>query len=407
MPENEKSMQINADLRPAFYDQFKCLAAGCRFSCCMDGWRVTFDKKDYLALKRQKGSPEFNALMERSLRRIRKGPLSDIHFGEFDMSGGSCPLLREDGLCVLQMEKGHQALPEVCRIFPRKKIYMPSGYLERCVGPACEGVLELLWNLPEGVEFLSDPLPKTEYEVLPFHKDSLNRFFGPVREWCIDMLQDRRFPLPRRILLMGLALKELTKENVDVVEWLLYANALPEMPEEAVPQPEGNASLAMFLINNIHILLRLPSELPAFGRIPSEICKGVGLEPTIGTTQASISLGPYLRARERFQEQFGDRDYFFENLMVTLFFHLCFPLLRSPEELWGSYVNFCNLYSFYRFMAVMSCRDGVEDCRAELFRLIVFASRQITHTKGDTSLRDELFKNGSSTLAHMAILLGG
>ena len=136
-------IEINNDLRPAYYDDFRCLAAGCRYSCCK-GWRISFNKKDYLSLKRQEGSEEFNARMDHGLRRIRKGPLADIHFGEFDMDSGVCPLLRED---CLQVEKGPEALPAVCQTFPRAKIPSASGYLERSLSPACEGVLELLWNI--------------------------------------------------------------------------------------------------------------------------------------------------------------------------------------------------------------------------------------------------------------------
>ena len=82
------------------------------------------------------------------------------------MDSGVCPLLREDCLCGLQVEKGPEALPAVCQTFPRSKSYAASGYLERSLSPACEGVLELLWNLPDGVEFRSDPLPKKERGTL-------------------------------------------------------------------------------------------------------------------------------------------------------------------------------------------------------------------------------------------------
>lgn len=58
-------------------------------------------------------------------------------------------------------------------------------------------------------------------------------------------------------------------------------------------------------------------------------------------------------------------------------------------------------------MAVMSCREGAPgDCN-ELFRLLVFASRNLIHNNThQIALRDELFQNDSATLAHMAILLG-
>ena len=94
--------------------------------------------------------------------------------------------------------------------------------------------------------------------------------------------------------------------------------------------------------------------------------------------------------------------------MVCIFFHLHMPQMSNPESLWKSFVNFCNLYSFYHFMAVMSCREGVVDNREELFRLLVFASRSLIHNgQRQSQLRDEFFKNDSATLAHMAILLGG
>jgi hypothetical protein len=115
-----------------------------------------------------------------------------------------------------------------------------------------------------------------------------------------------------------------------------------------------------------------------------------------------------LKARKRFEENFRGREYFMENLMVSLFFYLHMPHMSSKEELWKSYVNFCNLYAFFRFMAVMSCQEGMPGDRDELFRHIVFASRSLLHNEPRRGhLRDELFQNGSATLAHMAILLSG
>ena len=94
--------------------------------------------------------------------------------------------------------------------------------------------------------------------------------------------------------------------------------------------------------------------------------------------------------------------------MVSLFFNLQVPDPVDREKLWKSYVDFCNLYSFFRFMAVASCREGAAGDKAELFRMMVCASRGLMHnTPQKTKLRDEFFQNDSATLAHMAILLCG
>lgn len=399
-------IDIENDLRPAYYDGFHCLAADCRYSCCK-GWSITFDKKDYLSLKRQEGGEAFNARMDRALRRIRKGPSNGPFYGEFDMSTGVCPLLREDSLCALQIEKGHGALPHVCRTYPRAAAYMASGCLERSLSPSCEGVLELLWNLPEGVEFRSDPLPKVEQRRLTVHDGQpLAPFFGRIREWCVDMLQNRDYPLPERILRVGIALRELADGEEDLAAWLIRAQTLAGQRGSVMPQTD-QAALPLRLSSHFRTLLQLKSTEKDFASIPEELIADLGITSNSDSNQFTIPLPPYQAARARYEERFGDRAYFLENLMVSIFFHLHLPTLTSREELWKGYVNFCNLYAFYHFLAVMSCREGAAGDKAELFRLMVYASRSLIHNGArQSALRDEFFQNDSATLAHMAILLG-
>ena len=406
-------LPIHYDLRPAYYDRFQCLAGACRFSCCK-GWNITFNKKDYLALKRQEGSDELTANLKQNVRRIRQGPNAERFYGEFDMSGGTCPLLREDGLCSLQLEKGHGALPEVCRVFPRTQAYSDSGYLERRLTPACEAVLELLWDLPDGVDFVADPLPKSKIRTLVMGTSGpLRLHFQELRSACIDLLQDRRRPLAQRILLMGLALKELADGEEDVDGWLARTRTLADDPEtdRRLQLPDQQKTLSMFLTNNIRVMLASQSPNRELSTVLKEVLDGLGAVLTFEGGQAvnfSLPNGPYLAARARFEEDFQARAYFMENLMVSLFFNLQVPDPVDREKLWKSYVDFCNLYSFFRFMAVASCREGAAGDKAELFRMMVCASRGLMHnTPQKTKLRDEFFQNDSATLAHMAILLCG
>ena len=410
MADQPQIILIQYDLRPLYYDSFHCLAADCRYTCCR-GWKIPFDKKDYLRLKQLKCSPELDAALKGCLRRVKKGPWAKNFYGEFDLAGGYCPMMRKDGLCSLQLEQGHDTLPTVCKIFPRSGRYPASCYLERSLSPACEGVLELLWNLPDGVDFVSDPLPEEEWkEADPEALIWLRPHFQDIRSQCIDILQNRWYPLPQRILLMGLALKELVDGERDISRWLAHAQLLADDPEtaKALSALDRADGLPMFLTNNIIILRKIYNPTSDFASVPDELCAALGCEYREETGRVVITTAPYLETRARYEEQFADREYFMENLIVALFFHRHLPELGSAEELWKSYVQFCNLYSFYRFMAVMSCREGIEDPKAELFRLVVCASRALIHnTAQQNQLRDELFQNDSTTLAHMAILLGG
>lgn len=400
---------LDRDLRPAYYDRFHCLAADCKLSCCI-GWSIPFNKKDYLAMKHQHASPELAERLRKALQRIKdREKYAGAMYAEFDMSSGICPLLRDDCLCALQAEKGPNALPRVCKQFPRASSYLASGYLERSLTPACEGVLGLLWDLPEGIEFLSDPLPREKQCKLKAEGSMpLLRYYGAIRELCIDFLQDRRFPLPRRIMLMGMALKELADGDEDVPAWLARSRRMTDaMAGGGTPEePEQERLLVMFLSNNIQTLNVIETDDPALKEVKADVMTGCGLSFT--GDGAELDVAPYRAARKRFEEQFADRAYFFENLMVALLFHLSIPNLTSAAELWKSYVNFCNLYAFYRFMAIMSCRKGAAGDKEELFRMMVYTGRGLIHSDARrTVLRDGLFRHGSATLAHMAVLLSG
>ncbi len=404
MADHQGIILVNKDLRPAYYDDFHCLAAGCRYSCCK-GWRISFDKRDYLALKHQEGSPEFNARMEKALLRIRRDDPYG-HYGEFDMSSGACPLLREDCLCDLQVEKGHGALPMVCQVFPRGEAYT-SGYLERSLSPACEGVLELLWNLPDGIVFRSDPLPKAQQKGVRIHEGQpLAEYFPAVREWCVDRLQDRRFALPERLLIMGMGLRRLA-DGAPMEAWLPWALALPESGQNFTVE-QSNGTLSKFLGNNLRVLTKMKVSGTDFQGIRGELIRGLGIQIQFDERMAEIPLAPYREAQARYQTAFGERAYFMENLLVTLLFHLYMPDMSSAEALWKSYANLCSLYSFYRFAAVLSCRKESAGDKDELFRLMVCASRGLIHNQSlRNTIRDELFQHDSATLAHMAILLSG
>ncbi len=410
MNENTRKIRIDKDLRPAYYDDFHCLAGACRISCCK-GWHITFNKKDYLSLKRQTGTQELNEHISCALRRVRSVNKAEYEYAEFIMKQSVCPLQRKDGLCLLQVEKGPQALPTVCQIYPRSHAYSVSGYLERSLTLSCEGVVSLLWELTDGISFRSDPIiDKQDIRILSFHdKEQWNPHFQQLRSWCIDMLQNRKYALPERIMRMGIALQRLLDCGDNISTWMDTAcTAVWEQDGTYMDDAERDQLLPLFLSNNIRLLVNSSDGMdPNIIRLQRELTNE--FEITLqadGKFGIIVSSAPWTAARERYEKAFGGKDYFMENIMTALFFHLHLPEPGTNEDMWKSFVSFCNLYSFYRFMAVMSCRDGGPADRDGLFEAIVLASRILLHNNTRrTSLQDEFFRNNSTSLAHMAVLL--
>ena len=97
------------------YDAFRCIADKCPDSCCQ-GWEVDVDDaaaRRYLAMD--------GPLGER-LRQVLKHQDGQYYM---ELEAGRCPMWRQDGLCRLQAEKGHDALCRVCQEYPR--LYMDFG----------------------------------------------------------------------------------------------------------------------------------------------------------------------------------------------------------------------------------------------------------------------------------------
>lgn len=118
---------------PSYYNRFRCIAADCPDSCCKE-WEVDVDEQ---AAALYRGLP--GALGD-CLRQV----LKDTDDGTvMTIREGRCPMWREDGLCRIHAELGHEALCVTCREFPR---------LRHDYGSFAELGLEL--SCPEAARFI-------------------------------------------------------------------------------------------------------------------------------------------------------------------------------------------------------------------------------------------------------------
>ena len=94
---------------PEYYQSFRCIAGACPDSCCKE-WAVDVDPEAAAYYRSLPG-----ALGDR-LRAV----LEDTDNGTvMVIEDGRCPMWRQDGLCRIHAELGHDALCQTCRDFPR------------------------------------------------------------------------------------------------------------------------------------------------------------------------------------------------------------------------------------------------------------------------------------------------
>ena len=94
---------------PEYYSRFRCIAGACPDSCCKE-WAVDVDENTAAFYRNLEGD------LGDQLRQV----LQDTEYGtQMIIEDGRCPMWRQDGLCRIQAQLGHEALCKTCREFPR------------------------------------------------------------------------------------------------------------------------------------------------------------------------------------------------------------------------------------------------------------------------------------------------
>ena len=150
----ERDMKL---LKPTYFDDFRCIAGQCPDSCCKE-WDVQVDD---IAAEFYRSLP--GALGER-LRQV----LSVDDDGDTIMTieNNRCPMWRQDGLCRIQAELGHDALCQTCREFPRLT-HDYGDFIEKGLELSCPVAAQMILTAATS-PFLVEELPdcdEPEYDT--------------------------------------------------------------------------------------------------------------------------------------------------------------------------------------------------------------------------------------------------
>ena len=123
-------------ITPNHYHNFKCIASACPDSCCKE-WAVQVNERAaalYRALPGELGD---------RLRQVMQEEDGDTVLTlEPD---GRCPMWRDDGLCRIHAQLGHEALCDTCRDFPRLR-HDYGDFVELGLELSCPEAARLILN---------------------------------------------------------------------------------------------------------------------------------------------------------------------------------------------------------------------------------------------------------------------
>ncbi|MBQ2933179.1 MAG: flagellin lysine-N-methylase [Clostridia bacterium] len=188
------------EIRPDYYDDFKCIAGECQHNCCI-GWEIDID--DDTLLKYNNATSCLKAKLQQSI-------IVDLYAHFALTEDERCPFLNSDNLCELILYGGEDMLCQICRDHPRfyNEVY---GIIEKGIGLCCEGAANII-------------LTKTARTTLVADEDKTpqNDFYA-YRNRVFAILQDRGRSLNDRIdSILDLAGSSLEFDGTDWID--VYKN---------------------------------------------------------------------------------------------------------------------------------------------------------------------------------------
>ena len=171
------------ELVPVYYARFRCLASGCRHTCCA-GWEIGIDSET-AAFYRTVPGP-FGEELRQSMAE------GEEECGFVLAEGDRCPFLDGGGLCRIYTELGESALCQICRDHPRFRNGF-SSWTETGLGLCCEEAARIILTEKERAGLV--PL-KGDGVLCPFGPEEA--FFLAFRKKTLDILWERTIPLEAR-----------------------------------------------------------------------------------------------------------------------------------------------------------------------------------------------------------------
>lgn len=195
---------------PAYYQQFRCIAAACPDSCCKE-WAVDVDPD----------SAVFYRNLPSKLGDRLRAVLCDTEDGTvMTIENGRCPMWRPDGLCRIQAELGHDALCKTCRQFPRLT-HDYGDFIEQGLELSCPEAARLILTSPAQA-LLSRVQPGGD---APDYDPEIMAILQNSRKEVLDFLDNTVYSIPETLAIIllhshtvqaqldGSALTQLDPEN--------------------------------------------------------------------------------------------------------------------------------------------------------------------------------------------------
>lgn len=330
---------------PHHYKEFRCIGGICEDNCCV-GWDVEIDQKTYREYQKEKDQ-ELSVLFRRSIHKNPSCYNPNIDYAIVTLAAQNrCPFLNEQQLCKIQARLGHDRLSNVCAAYPRYANEV-DGILEYSINVSCPEAARLILTDRRGILFETAEEARDSRTIInmtvntaEYPGNLMGKHFTELREFTITLLQDRKYPLRDRLLMLGRCFEELQKpihkNDSTRLQALLkeyYEKAGYEkfqLDRSAAVKNQETPSQFRVLNELIDRMDRVTSiDSKRFIKSAQEFSKGIGISKRSDPeTESKAYETAYVQYYKPFMEQ---HEHLLENYLVNYVFGSLFPAAESKN----------------------------------------------------------------------------
>ncbi|MFD2671986.1 flagellin lysine-N-methylase [Marinicrinis sediminis] len=327
-------------LSPAYYEQFACIGSDCEDTCCA-GWTVPIDVKTYHKYKNVEDE-ELSLLMDSYVIKKEPSESSQLQYATVKLdSCGSCPFLNEDKLCKIQLKIGEDYLSHTCHTYPRVTNQF-DFVMERSLSVSCPEAARLAILNKNGIDFNQEMVeedkrnqPTLQVETKGF-KDH-RRHLWEMRVLAIQTLQDRRYSIEDRLIMLGVFLQNIVAQAdqhghkivpgfIEQCKGILDRGDL----KDALGEVDKNCEFQIRLVLPL-IVERIKYGVSSvrYAQCVEDCFNGIGYN---GSNEAMELEQRYVQAKSQYYDSFiPEHEYVLENYLVNYMFRTMFPLNHHED----------------------------------------------------------------------------
>jgi lysine-N-methylase len=407
---NDKSVNT---LIPEYMKQFTCIGAACEDTCC-SGWRVDIDEETYKKYKKVKHY-EMKDSLNKNIIRNRSNPTKS-NVAKMKMERLKCSFLSDEGWCNIQLKLGEDYLCNTCTVYPRS-VNNVNGVIERSLTVSCPEAARLILLNKNGISFEQgeEDVPSRDLTNRTIHSNSEDitswkDLFNEYRYISILILQERKYTLEERLLILGLLYNELEEcvvsNNINDIPNILgkYLECLDtNVFDGAFDNIPKRLDIQLRLCREL-VLLRLSQGVSSSRYLECSRDMMTGLKIEENFTDSALG-DIYEDAHNKYYMPFiKEHEYMLENYLVNYVFKDCMPLdSNSPFE---SYAQLIVHYSLIKLHLVGMANHNEGLTSEMVIKLIQSISKTFEHNKQFLYKIMKLIKdNNFMNLTYMSILI--